>query len=164
MVDLRRWIHDAAVTRAFYGSVVYAAVVTVFAAEQLQPPPAKAIGGVVASAVILFVAHAFAELVPRVVHAGRLQGADVGHVAVTELPLLVVALVPIVPLALGAAGALSQSTAYLVSVRVTLLALFVLAAALCRREGLSWGRSLGAAAGILVATSVVIVLEAMITH
>lgn len=161
---LRRWIHDAAVTRAFYGAVVYAAVVTVFAAETIQPPAMKAIGGVIATAMILYVAHAFSELVPRIVHAGRLTRGDTAHVAVAELPLLVVALVPIAPLTAAVAGLLAIPDAYRVSVRVTLLALFVLATTLCRRDGLSWPRSLGAGAGILAATSVVIVLEAAVTH
>jgi hypothetical protein len=164
MLDLREWIHDAAVTRAFYGSVVYAAVVTVFASEQVQPPVTRAIGGVVATAVILYIAHGFSELVPRIVHAGRLARGDVAHVAVAELPLLIVALVPIAPLAAGAWGVLATPTAYRLSVVVTLVALFVLATALCVRNGLSWARSLGAGIGILVATSVVIWLEALVTH
>jgi hypothetical protein len=85
------------VTRAFYGAVVNVAVVTVFAAEAIQPPPAKAVGGVLVSAVILFIAHGFAELVPRVVHAGRLTASDVRTVCVDESPLLAIAAVPILP-------------------------------------------------------------------
>jgi hypothetical protein len=164
MAEPTTWAHDEAVTRAFYGAVVNVAVVTVFAAESLQPPPAKAIGGVVVSAVILFIAHGFAELVPRIARSGRLTRSDLRTVSVDEFPLLAVAVIPIVPLALGAMGALDQSAAYRVSVGVTLLALFLLAIGLCRREGLSWGRTFAAGLAIAAGTSLVIYLEALITH
>jgi hypothetical protein len=164
VIDLRRFIRDDAVTRAFYGSVVYAALVSVFAAEAVQPPPGRAIGGVVLTAVILFVAHGFAELVPRVVHAAGFRWADLRHVARAETPLLVTAIVPVAPLLLGAFEVVSPATAYRASLLTTLAGLFLLATALCRRDGLGWGRSLGAGAGILAATSVVIALEAWVTH
>lgn len=164
MIDLRRWVRDAAVTRAFYASVVYAAVVTVYAAEAIQPPVGKAIGGVIASAVILFIAHGFAEVVPRVVHAGRLTGPDVRAVGRSEAPLLVVAVVPLAPLVMAALDVVPDSTAFLWSILVTLGALFVIAIALCRRDGLSWWRSVLAGGTILAVTSMVVVLEASITH
>jgi len=164
MAEPTTWAYDAAVTRAFYGAVVNVAVVTVFAAESLQPPPARAIGGVIVSAVILFIAHGFAELVPKIARAGRLTSADLWTVGVDEFPLLAVAAIPIVPLALGATGVLDQSAAYRLSVGVTLLALFLLAIGLCRREGLPWGRTLAAGFAILAGTSLVIYLEALITH
>jgi len=164
MAEARTWAHDEAVTRAFYGAVVNVAVVTVFAAEAFQPRPVKAIGGVVVSAIVLFIAHGFAEMVPRVAHTGRLTGSDLREVCVDESPLLGIAIVPIVPLALGVVGALDQSAAYRSSVGLTLVALFLLAVGLCRRDGLSWGRTIAAGTAILAGTSLVIYLEALITH
>jgi hypothetical protein len=164
MFPLRRWIHDAAVTRAFYGSVVYASVVTVMAAEDQQPPAQTAMAAVVGTALILYVAHGFSELVPRIVHAGRLTGGDLAHVAAMEVPLLLVALVPILPLAAASIGVLDLSTGYRWSVGLTVGALFVLAIAFCVRDGLSWSRSLVAALSIVAATAVVIYLEALVSH
>ena len=161
---LRRLVHDAAVTRAFYGSVVYASVVTVMAAEAQQPSARRAIAAVVGTALILYVAHGFSELVPRIVHAGRLTRGDLAHVAVAELPLLIVALVSIAPLAAAASGVVDLSSGYRLSVGLTVAALFVLAIAFCVRDGLSWSRSLVAALAIVAATAVVIYLEALVSH
>jgi hypothetical protein len=163
--SLRDWISDAAVTRAFYASVVYAAVVTVYASDLTDRPPViDAMWAVVATAAILFLAHGFAEYVPMLARTGRVSLRDLRTVLRNESPLLFAALVPIVPLALARAGAISSSAGYLWSVRLTLLGLFLLASGLSRRDGLSWGRSLGAGLAILIVTSLLILLEAALGH
>ena len=163
--DVRDWVSDAAVTRAFYASVVYAAVVTVYASDLTDRPPViEAMWAVAATAAILFLAHGFAEYVPMIAHAGRASLRDLRTVLWHESPLLVAALVPIVPLALARVGAISSSAGYEWSVRLTLVGLFLLASGLSRRDGLSWKRSIGAGLAILIVTSLLILLEASLGH
>ena len=59
----------------------------------------------------------------------------------------------------GTAGAIEPGTAYRLSVRLTIAMLFMLAVDLSRRDGLGWGRSLGAGTVIIAITTLVIWLE-----
>ena len=79
-----------------------------------------------------------------------------------DLPLLMSAVVPIVPLLLAAAGLISVDSGYTAGVRVTLAMLFVLAVMLSRRNGLAWGRALAAGGVIIAVTVVVIWLESSV--
>jgi hypothetical protein len=141
---------------------VYLAIVAALAAEEPPPEPADAIGAVVLSASVLYLAHVFAALVPRAARAGRLHFPHLLHALRHDLPLLATMLVPVVPLLLGASGALADATAYRLSIRLTMALLFVLAVMLSRRDGLSWRRSLVAGAIIIAVAVVVIWLEARV--
>ena len=152
-------IDEEEVTLAFYGSIVYLAVVSTLGAQRPQPRPAVAIGAVVSTATVLFIAHAFAALVPRAAKAGRLHRHHLTEVLRHDVPLVVTCVIPLVPLVLAASDAIAADTAYRLSVRVTVALLFALAIMLGRRDGLTWSRALGAAAVIIVVTTVIIWLE-----
>ena len=153
-------IDDTEVTLAFYGSIVYLAIVSAFGAQQVSPDPTVAISAVVAAASVLYIAHVFAALVPRVARQGHLRGRDVAESLRHDLPLLVSVVVPALPLALAAAGAIAADTAYRLGVRLTLALLFGLAVMLSRRDGLGWNRAIVAGGVIIALTIVVIWLEA----
>jgi hypothetical protein len=158
----RRRIDETEVTLATYGSVIYLSVVAVLAADDGPPHPSLAIGAVVATATVLYVTHVFTGLVPRVAKAGRLHAADLTHALRHDVPLLISAVVPIVPLLLAEWETISVETAYRLSIRVTIGLLFGLAVTLGRREGLGWGRALAAGAVIIAVTTVVIWLESLV--
>jgi len=152
-------IDEEEVTLAFYGSIVYLAVVSTLGAQRPQPRPAVAIGAVVSTATVLFIAHAFAALVPRAAKAGRLHGHHLTEVLRHDAPLLLTCTIPLIPLVLGASNAVAVDTGYRLSVRITIALLFSLAIMLGRRDGLAWSRAVGAAAVIIVLTTVIIWLE-----
>jgi hypothetical protein len=159
MRHLRSLIDDTAVTLAFYGSIVYLAIVSAFGAQRVPPDPTVAISAIVATATVLYIAHVFAALVPQVARQGRLRGSDIGHALRHDVPLFVSVIVPATPLALAAAGAISVDSGYRFGVRLTLALLFGLAVVLSRRDGLAWHRALVAGVVIIVVTIVVIWLE-----
>lgn len=162
MRDLRSLIDDTEVTLAFYGSIVYLAIVSAFGSQREPPNPRVAISALTATATVLFIAHVFAALVPRVARQGHLRGRDVARTLRHDVPLLVSAIVPILPLLLAGAGVISVDSGYRAAVRVTLTMLFVLAVMLSRRNGLAWSRALVAGATIIAVTIVVIWLESQV--
>jgi hypothetical protein len=159
MRDLRSLIDDTEVTLAFYGSIVYLAIVSAFGSQRDPPDPTVAISAIVATATVLYVAHVFAALVPRVARQGHLRGRDVARALRHDVPLLVAVVVPVFPLVLAAAGTISVESGYRFGVRLTLALLFALAVTLSRRDGLAWNRALAAGTVIIAVTIVVIWLE-----
>jgi hypothetical protein len=159
MDDMAYRIDEEEVTLAFYGSIVYLAVVSSLGAQRPPPRPTVAIGAVVSTATVLFIAHAFAALVPRAARAGRLHRHHLVEVLRHDAPLLVTCAIPVIPLALAASKALAIDTGYRLSVRITIALLFGLAIMLGRRDGLAWSRAVGAAAAIIAVTAVIIWLE-----
>ena len=156
---VRGWVDDVEVTLAFYGSIVYLAVVSALGAQSTPPAPQAAISAVVATATVLYIAHVFAAIVPKVARAGRLHASDLRSALAHDVPLLLSAIVPIVPLSLAAWDVVEVDTGYRLSVRLSIALLFGLAVSLSRRDGLSWRRALVAGAVIIVVAVVVIWLE-----
>ena len=148
MRDLRALIDDDEVTLAFYGSIVYLAVVSALGSQERPVPPPAAISAIAASATVLFVAHVFAALVPHAARTGRLHPSDLVAALRHDAPLLVCAAVPVIPLLLAAVDVLGVAQAYRFSVRLTIAMLFALAVMLSRRDGLSRGRA--AVAGLVI--------------
>ena len=157
---LRTLIDDTEVTLAFYGSIVYLAIVSAFGSQREPPDPTVAISAIVATATVLYVSHVFAALVPRAARHGRLHRAHLANALRHDLPLLLSVVVPLIPLGLAATGAISVDSGYRAGVRLTLAALFGLGVSLSRRDGLSWSRALTASAVIIAVTILVIWLEA----
>ncbi len=153
------FLDDVEVTLAFYGSIVYLAVVSSLGSQSDPPAPQIAIGAIGATATVLYIAHVFAALVPKAARAGRLHAADLGRALTHDVPLLLSSLVPIAPLSMAAAGIVALDTGYRLSVRLTIALLFFLAVSLSRRDGLSWMRSLVAGVVIISIAVAVIWLE-----
>jgi hypothetical protein len=153
------FLDDVEVTLAFYGSIVYLAVVSALGSQSGPPAPEIAISAIGATATVLYIAHVFAALVPKAARAGRLHWADLRRAMTHDVPLLLSALVPIAPLAVAAAGIVALDTSYRLSVRLTIALLFWLAVSLSRRDGLSWMRSLVAGVVIISISVAVIWLE-----
>jgi len=133
--------------------------VSPFGSQREQPDPTVAINAMVATATVLYIAHVFSALVPRVARQGNLHGRDVARVLRHDVPLLTSVVVPTIPLVLAETGTISVETGYRLGVRLTLALLFTLAVTLSRRDGLAWNRALAAGAVIIAVTIVVIWLE-----
>lgn len=157
--DFRSLIDDTEVALAFYGAIVYLAVISALESQTQPPAAAAAISAVVATATVLYLAHVFAALVPKSARAGRLHAPDLWAALRHDVPLLASALVPSAPLLLAARDVISLETGYRFSVRLTLAMLFALAVTLSRREGLRWKRALVAGVVIIAVTVGVIWLE-----
>ena len=162
MRDLRTLIDDEEVTLAFYGSIVYLAIVSALGSQDEPVPPPAAISALMASAVVLFIAHVFSALVPRAARAGRLHPSNLVSAFRNSAPLLVCAVVPAIPLLLAAWELLPVGRAYRLSVRLTIALLFGLAVMLSRREGLSWARAAVAGLAIILVAIGVIWLESRV--
>jgi hypothetical protein len=156
---LQSLIDDTEVMLAFYGSIVYLALVSALGAQHEQPAPMAAISTIVATATVLYIAHVFAALVPKAARAGRMRPPDVAAGLRHDAPLLVTAIVPVVPLALATWGVVAVDTGYRLSVRISIAMLFGVAVSLGRRDGLGWARALTAGLVIVAAAIVVIFLE-----
>ena len=157
--DTAHRIDDPEVTLAFYGSIVYLAVVSSLGSQHPPPEPTVAIGAVISTATVLFIAHAFAAIVPRAARAGRLHRHHLLDVLRHDAPLLVTCAIPVIPLALAAWDAVSVDTGYRLSVRLTIALLFALAVMLGRRDELPWSRAIGAGVAIIAVATVIIWLE-----
>jgi hypothetical protein len=156
---IRRWIDDTEVSLAFYGSIVYLAVVSALGSQETPPSPTGAISAVVASGSVLYVAHVFAALVPRAARAGRLHRHDLLAALRHDAPLLASLVVPVTPLLLATWGVVSVDSGYRLSVRITIAMLFVLAVTLSRRDGLPWKSAIVAGIVIIAIAVAVIWLE-----
>jgi hypothetical protein len=159
---LAQWVDDSAVALAFYGSIVYLAVVSSLGSQADPPPPSEAIASTVAAASVLYVAHVFAAIVPQVARAGRLHVRRLGEAMRHDMPLLLTALVPITPLCLAAVRWVSSGTGYRLGVRLTMAMLFGFAVGLGRRDGLSWPRSTIAGIAIVAVMTILIWLESRV--
>ena len=162
MGERRAPIDDTQVTLAFYGAIVYLAVVSALESQTPAPAPTAAISAVVATASVLYMAHVFTALVPKSARAGRLHPPDLRAALRHDLALLVSAVVPLVPLGLAARDVVSIETGYRASVRLTLAMLFALAVMLSRQDGLRWKRALAAGVVIISVTVGVIWLESQV--
>jgi VIT1/CCC1 family predicted Fe2+/Mn2+ transporter len=160
--DLRTLIDDTEVTLAFYGSIVYLAVVSALGAQSDVPQPRVAITALVSTATVLYIAHVFAAAVPKAARRGQLHRADLAAALLHDVPLLLSVIVPTIPLLLASWEVVAVDTAFRLSVRLTLVMLFGLAVTLSRRDGLSWRRSIVAGLVIIAIAIVVIWLEARI--
>jgi hypothetical protein len=155
-------LDDTELTLIFYGAIIYLAVVAALGSQTTSPPPQVAISTLVATATVLYMAHVFTSLVPKAARAGKLHARDFRAALAHELPLVLTAIVPILPLALAALDVVDVETGYQLSVRLSIGLLFILAVSVSRRDGLTWGRALVAGAVIIVIAVVVITLESMV--
>jgi hypothetical protein len=160
--SLRTLVDDVEVQLAFYGSIVYLAVVSSLGSQSPPPDPTAGIAATVAAATVLYIAHVFAALVPRAARAGRLHVAHLRSALQHDIPLLVSPVVPVIPLVLAASDVIAVDTGYRLSVRLTMSMLFALAVTLSRRDGLPWMRAVIAGLVIIAVAAVVIWLESLV--
>jgi hypothetical protein len=118
-----------------YGTVLVLAVIIALT-KSGKAEASIVLGGVVITSLVFFVVHVYADtLAARVRHPEREWLEIARHHAHHELPILSAAIGPAIPLALGAAGALSREAASWAAISMGLLGLF------------GWGVAVGRALG-----------------
>jgi hypothetical protein len=128
-------IRGPAAAEAIYGTIVALAVVVGVSTDP-EAGAGYVLGGVLVTAFVFFAAHLYADVLAARMAEGGARWRDlVRSSAAEEWPFVEAALVPAVPLVLGAAGVLSRDTAVLAAIVVGVAELFA-----C---GMAVGRVLG---------------------
>jgi hypothetical protein len=106
------------VADAIYGTILVLAVVAALSKDDAATAGAI-LGGALATSVVFWIVHVYAEVLDREV-AGDSPGGWVAvrEAAWQEFPLVEAALLPMVPLLLGAIGVLGRSTAINLSLAI----------------------------------------------
>ena len=134
---------------AIYGIIAYLAILVLLEEDHTDPMDAIAI--LVGSAIVYWLAHVYAHLLPRMAAVGRLRSGRFWETAADQIGILLVVLVPVVPLLLGMVGVLSDPTAVRTAIAAGIASLGVFAIREARDAGLGWRRSLLMAAGLVLA-------------
>lgn len=115
----------ARIAAGVYGTILVLGIITALSLDA-EAGPGEILGGVLATAVVFWLAHVYAETLALRLTAGSggsLRGVAL-DVAGEQWPIAEAAFVPSAPLALGAVGALGRSTAITVAIVFALLDLF----------------------------------------
>ena len=140
---------------AIYGTVVYVSILVLLEEDGTDPANAAAI--LAGTAVVFWLAHIYAHLVPRIASKGRLRTGRFLETAQDQAGILVAAAIPMVPLALAMLGLLDDRTGLWLATALAALAGFSVLAA--RAAGAGWWRSFWIAAVLLAGGLVLLRLE-----
>jgi hypothetical protein len=148
--------------RAVYGQILVTSVVGALS-EDSEIEAGDILISVVATMLIFWLAHVYAEAMSRGLQARRhLSWAEIRRLAAAEWPLVQAAFPTAIVLALGAIGVLSTETAVDLAIAVGVVALFTWGLAIGRASGSSWPASLFGAAISASFGLVVVGLKALI--
>ncbi|HET6791808.1 MAG TPA: hypothetical protein VFI35_09525 [Actinomycetota bacterium] len=136
---------------AIYGTVVYLTVLVLLEEDRTDPGDAAAI--LVGTALVFWLAHVYAHLVPRIAAEGRLRTGRMLEAAEDQIGILAAVAIPLIPLVLAMLDLLADRAGMRWGVAAGIVSLAVFAAREARTAGVGWGRSLWVAA-ILVAAGV----------
>jgi hypothetical protein len=134
---------------AIYGSVVYLTILVLLEEDRTDPRQAVAI--LIGTALVFWLAHIYAHLVPRIAAEGRLFTGRLRETAVDQVGVLVAVAIPLIPLIAGVLRALDERTAMRVAIASGVLSLAAWALREARAAGIGWARSVGIATVLLIA-------------
>jgi VIT1/CCC1 family predicted Fe2+/Mn2+ transporter len=148
---------------AIYGTIVVLAVIA-GVSEDTEAGAASVLGALLVTALALWIAHVYAEsLASRLVDPEVKWREIVRRAIAQEWPLAQAALVPAVPLLLGALGVLSRDTAIDVAMALALADLFAWGVAVGRASDQPRGRAV--LSGLLnVALGAIVVGLKLLVH
>lgn len=149
MGDRERIHRERVAAGAIYGIVVYLTILVLLEEDRTDPEDAAAI--LVGTAVVFWLAHVYAHLVPRIAAEGRLRTGHFLETAGDQVGILTAVAIPVVPLILAMLGLLDDRTGLRAAIAAGVLSLAGFAVREARAAGLGWGRSLGIAAVLLAA-------------
>ena len=119
---------------------------------------------VLASTIIVWIAHIFSELVaggPRASDTPVPAGAVLQHAFEHSLGLLTAAVLPLFVLLLGALGAFDESVAYYLALGASLLSLGIVGWLSVQRRGYGWLLRLAGGLGTMLVGVLVVILKAL---
>jgi hypothetical protein len=105
----------------------------------------------VGTAVVFWLAHVYAHLVPLIAAEGRVRTGRFLETAGEQVGILTAVAIPVVPLILAMLGLLDDRAGLQAAVVAGVLSLAAFAVREARAAGLGWGRSLAIAAVLLAA-------------
>jgi hypothetical protein len=134
---------------AIYGTIVYLTILVLLEEDRTDPKDAAAI--LVATALVFWLAHVYAHLVPRIATEGRLLTGRFRETAVDQVGVLVAVTIPLTPLVLAILGVVSDRVGFRAGIAVGVLSLAACAVREARAAGVGWARSMEIAAILLIA-------------
>lgn len=146
-----------------YGTIVVMGVLA--AGAQIEPDPWRLAGTVVATVVVLWIAHVYSDAMGETIATRhRLDRAELADVARREVWIPLAAVAPVGALALGGLGVLRESTAIWLAFGIGLAALFVQGLRYAGVEDLSGlARVVAVAVPVLLGLTIV-ALKAALAH
>jgi len=146
-----------------YGTVLVMATIT--AAYATERDPARLAEIVIATNVVLWVAHLHAHGIGESIELGRRMGSvDIRRIAVREFGIVGAAALPCFALMLGASGALSESASVWIALVIGLLTLGAEGVRYARMQRLGAAATAGAVAINLAFGIAVVALKVAIYH
>jgi hypothetical protein len=149
MVDRERIHRERLTAGAIYGTVVYLTILVLLEEDRTEPEDAVAI--LVGTALVFWLAHVYAHLVPRIAATGRLRTGSFLETAGDQVGILAALAIPTIPLVFAILGLLDDTAGLRAAIAAGLLSLAGFATGKARAAGLGWGRSLGVATVLLAA-------------
>jgi hypothetical protein len=149
MGDRERIHREHFAAGAIYGTVVYLTILVLLEEDRTDAEDAVAI--LVGTALVFWLAHVYAHLVPRIAAEGRLRTGHFLETAGDQVGILTAVAIPVVPLILAMLGLLDDRAGLQAAVVAGVLSLAAFAVREARAAGLGWGRSLGIATVLLAA-------------
>jgi hypothetical protein len=134
---------------AIYGTVVYLTILVLLEEDRTDPKNAVVI--LVGTAIVFWLAHVYAHLVPRIAMEGRFRTGSFSRTAGDQIGILAAVAVPAIPLILAVVGLLEDRTGIRAAIAAGLLSLAAFAIGSARAAGLAWGRSLWITAVLVAA-------------
>jgi hypothetical protein len=145
---------------AIYGTVAFLTILVLLEEDRTDPKDAAAI--LVGTALVFWLAHVYAHLVPRIAAAGRLRTGRFLETAQDQIGILAAAAIPLIPLVLAMLGVLEDPAGLQAAIAVGVLSLAAFAVREARAAGLSWITSLWVATVLLVAGIGMLWLEVLL--
>jgi hypothetical protein len=157
--DARITLRGQQVAPAVYGAVLYLSVVVVLGEERPRPSAGEAAVALLATGLVYWLAHVFADLFPRIAVTGELHTRAVIGSMRRELPLLLPLLIPAVPLLAYGLDLIGPRVVYDLTAWGIVAALALLVIWLARDAGLGWMRTLWCCSWLLVVAAAVVMLK-----
>ena len=142
---------------AIYGTVVSLTILVLLAEDRTDPEDAAAI--LLGTAVVFWLAHVYAHLVPRIAEQGRLRTGRFSETAGDQIGILAAVVLPLLPLILAMLDVIEDEAGMRAAIGASVLSLAVFAVREARVAGVSWGRSLWVASVLLAAGAGLLWLE-----
>jgi hypothetical protein len=149
MDDRERRGREHFLAGAIYGTVVSLTILVLLEEDRTDPVDAAAI--LVGTALVFWLAHIYADLVPRIAAEGRLRRDRLLGTARDNLGILAAVAIPLIPLVLAVFGLTGDRSAFRIAIAAGLLSLAAIALREARIANLGWGRSVGLAGVLTVA-------------
>lgn len=136
---------------AIYGTVVYLTVLVLLEEDRTDPRDAAVI--LVGTALVFWLAHVYAHLVPWIAAEGGLHRDRLRETARDQFGILAAVAIPLIPLVLAMVGLMEDRAGLRAAIGAGFLLLGAVALWEARVAGLGWARSIGISA-VLVASGI----------